>query len=781
MSTDLEERLRRDLPRLAAQLADEPLADPVPERRRQRRLPIAAAAVVALMVGVVALVVTSGDDTPDVVVVDGDASASVVSVFDGGWIPILDAPLRERSRPVVADLGDRAFVWGGHADLLALQSGAMFDGDSLTWTPTPDNSWAHPGGTGAWTGEVVVVLAKNGGATFDPETGDWSDLPQIEDFRSGLREAHWDGQRVVALGWATELTTGMSTAQVAMLDPATNTWTSGAVLHGTLDVDLTQGALVGSSPVVWDGATSRGWIYDSRNDGWAELSALVTPGGADVDRSTIHDVNGEMVVVASVGGDIRAAVLRDGDWRWFDQVLDNLQLEGRLTSDGPGAAVLARAAGGRAAVVVATADEVRELPGAPLQPVADPGAVWLDDGLFVWGGDADDGPTDRGAFWRFRHAAVAATVDSNGEAALPAVFDRPRDAADEMDATEQEIFENTSFDSDRSRRVVASDTAAVSIVPGRDDRSFCLHLSIAGGGGAGCAPTAEVVTAGWFGLATEDVVAGVVAPDVEAVRIGGRTIAVHDQIFVAESPGGLDVELVRQPQRAAVVAACDALAAVGEAMNRLEAPAPATLESLRVAALDTDDAGLRSLVDHLGEAEDPLGMSDDAAGAFTTAGAVCRAQLVPGWAVVYTPPVATSLQVDQPRRDLAELGAVQVQRASGARLSSATGFALGPIVRFEVEGQAVFVWSEGTGSQCVGFRFDLGGFAGQCGTSTEQVITEPIPDGSGRSIHLWPRREASSRVVTMEVAGQRFVQETLGGYAAFVADDGAPRFDVIDD
>lgn len=104
------------------------------------------------------------------------------------------------------------------------------------------------------------------------------------------------------------------------------------------------------------------------------------------------------------------------------------------------------------------------------------------------------------------------------------------------------------------------------------------------------------------------------------------------------------------------------------------------------------------------------------------------------------------------------------------------------MTRVEVQGQAVFVWNESE-STCVLVSLSGGQGRSQCGGPGDglaSIITEPLDGGSERQLHIWRLADPTERYVSVEVAGEVFVQEARGGLSVFVTPAGTPRFAIVD-
>ena len=169
--TDLEDRLRAELPRLADVLVAADLIDgdevtlPVHRSPRSRRwlVPVAAVAAVVLLLVGVAVALRPGTDHRD----QGHVEVGPNPV-EGSWAPMATSPLSPREAAVSVWTGTEVIVWGGRVGNMALLDGAAYNPTMDTWRTIQPNSWGHPGAHAVWAGDRMVVLAKNGGAVLRP-------------------------------------------------------------------------------------------------------------------------------------------------------------------------------------------------------------------------------------------------------------------------------------------------------------------------------------------------------------------------------------------------------------------------------------------------------------------------------------------------------------------------------------------------------------------------------------------------------------------------------------
>ncbi|MGZ6998083.1 MAG: hypothetical protein ACXVLZ_07645 [Acidimicrobiia bacterium] len=316
---DLEARLRVDLSRLADALLDDatdaaeprsPASTEVvrPRGRRRRGRALAAAGVAAALVAGALLVATN--------LAESRRHAS--SPFAGGLgrpVALPTPSLSPRSTPVMVWTGRSLLVWGGYqgdpVGPLALRDGASLT-DGGSWEPTTENQWGHPGSVGAWAGDRLVVLAKNGGAEYDAfGTKTWTDLPRLPDERGGgfRAVAALDG-RVYAL--VSSIAGSGDAVGIAQLDDTNGTWrmratTSRGAEASTFSLVPGHGGLD-----LWADGVRRAH-YDPERDAWRSGDGLRVPGGFVTPRVVTV---GTSVAVVDAGGSQGPAVLDPATGRW---------------------------------------------------------------------------------------------------------------------------------------------------------------------------------------------------------------------------------------------------------------------------------------------------------------------------------------------------------------------------------------------------------------------------------------------------------------------------------
>ena len=388
-TTDLEGRLRGDLPRLADAIAAADPTDLAPVRSsrppRQRIVAALVAGAVALAGAAGLVIVARHHDGPTRTVVP-PASPLRHST------PLAPSPLSPREGSTSVWTGSEWLVFGGRQGLLALDDSASYDPASDTWRRLAANPTMHPGAQAVWAANVAVVLAKAGGWIYDPTLDRWTQLPPQARGTARTVEGGtgvWTGREVVVVGYSG----GMPTSLVGRtLDPSTATWGTPSVAVGS-----SSPSIAGIAGATWDGSRVQawlmdgtGWAYDPGNGRWTSLPKLAVPGRTSETATAIAST-GERTYALTTTGDnqgstTQLAVFENGAWR--------------LVGDprhGP--------AGDGATQLVATANELVEfsaqqapqvidpdrgathpLPGSLTPPGTDRSIVWTGSELLVWGG-----------------------------------------------------------------------------------------------------------------------------------------------------------------------------------------------------------------------------------------------------------------------------------------------------------------------------------------------------------------------------------------------------------
>lgn len=121
---------------------------------------------------------------------DGDSSTTIGTTDQseapegfGSWAVIPEAPVPAPAFAVAAWTGSEAVFWAGsNLDRsYAYTEAVSYDPASRTWRDVDEPGWGHPGVVGAALDGELFVVAKGSGSRFDFDTGQWEDLPQVED------------------------------------------------------------------------------------------------------------------------------------------------------------------------------------------------------------------------------------------------------------------------------------------------------------------------------------------------------------------------------------------------------------------------------------------------------------------------------------------------------------------------------------------------------------------------------------------------------------------------
>jgi hypothetical protein len=399
--TDVETRLRADLPRLAEAIVREPAVGDVvalPNTVRRRRRPVVVAAVaacVALAVTVAALVVVTRE------VGDGVRTRPAGRepiVTEPGWHALPPAGLGPRGGVSPLWTGREVLVSGGYrlgVRALVLDGGAAYDPQTGTWRDLATAA-AHPGAFMVWAGDRAVWFAKQGGGIYDPDSGESRAFPILRAGTSLFMAAASTGRDAYGV-----LGTAMGTPQtiqLARFDEPSNAWALGSAHPAPFESNREIGAIAtGDEVITWDRHRSTGvaYAYSPATDTWRELE--LPAGGTDASTSLAW-VDGRLVgVTASGSADVRSlsiAVLVDGEWAQEVVVPSSGTMrplavtDGRrlaiVDEDGVGATRLVELVGSGGAIVTWT--------DSPLRPGRWTAAVWIPNGLFVWGGLPSDTP-----------------------------------------------------------------------------------------------------------------------------------------------------------------------------------------------------------------------------------------------------------------------------------------------------------------------------------------------------------------------------------------------------
>jgi N-acetylneuraminic acid mutarotase len=408
MTTELEDRLRADLPRLAELIERDsaPIGAPASVARRTRRIVVAGiAACIALAALVVGVAVRSG--THEHV----STTTPSVETTPSSWRALPPSPLGSRANAVVAWTGSEVLVWGGYEGdanaPLALQSGAAYHPATNTWRKIADNQWAHPGAIGVWGSDRLYVLAKNSGAYYLPATNQWHDLPRIDaGTYAGFVGTAVSGTTLYGITYSGD-SLDRPVLRVFTYAPGFAAWQSGSPMPAALRITGTaSGACpsglhcgvarffpnplsvvrMGSELVISDGGREV-WSYDPAHDSWRALPSLPEAASA----TSLGTSNGSLVAVFLNTGGLKAARLGSEGWAVTTSGDVAHAITEPLAVDAGGTLVVIDRAGKNPPI---RADEAtggwEQMAGYPLALGTEGNAVWTGKGLFVWGGLKQD-------------------------------------------------------------------------------------------------------------------------------------------------------------------------------------------------------------------------------------------------------------------------------------------------------------------------------------------------------------------------------------------------------
>lgn len=374
---------------------------------------------------------------------------------------------------------------------------------------------------------------------------------------------------------------------------------------------------------------------------------------------------------------------------------------------------------------------------------------------------------------------------------LLAAFRRPATASDTLPASVAarmaEIQPELDLSASRAGPSLAGYTAYV--IPSLDGRSICSYLVETMGSdlswGGGCGSLAAVVTSPsptwWSGTGGTH---GIVPDDVIGVKVNGETALLSDGRFLAAgSFSNPDIELVREPERAALVEACDTLGPLLRLEQRVVPVDAATASALMAASQAIAEPAFVDLAEVLAEpGQDGLDLDEIEASdgriaeAANVAASACRQARVPGWAVVYQEPAGVP-GPPAPTVDLSTYGIRQDLTPTDATSDLIHGPGLSPITRAEVgdTGITAFTWERLNPNLqgCLLIQLDNGS------TQTCQdrdlsgaILSIDPPTEEGLQVRSRSNEQRAS-FATAEVGGQTWVQEARGPYFLFILPPGA--------
>ncbi len=437
--TDIETRLRADLPALADHLLADPTTDdpatdggrddrhrpapPEPPRPIEfdfdddepiprRRWPALSAAAIIAVVGLGAATVVLTDDG-DVAAPTSSADADAATAVDpgryGSWSSLVDAPIEPRAFAASAWIDGRAVFWAGSSldRGFAYTDGAAYDPATGTWAEINTPGWGHPGLTASSLGDTLYVLAKGGGSRYDAADEEWADLPPVEGMFLAATVATDDA--LYGLGPVTTGLEGQPDLAIARYDASTDAWVDGPTFVGTnASTAVVDGLSRFETTVHWDGTEIIAWrdsvggvAFDPDTETWRTIDPPEVPGGRGLEAVAVGTDAGLVLLqtVASSTRTIASLAVHDGEgWRRATAALPIADVSTATLAAAGEWVVIFTPEGPPLTVHVPSGNWLRDH-DHPLAGVQAPNTVWTGDELVVWGGVGTAATRADGAIW----------------------------------------------------------------------------------------------------------------------------------------------------------------------------------------------------------------------------------------------------------------------------------------------------------------------------------------------------------------------------------------------
>lgn len=448
--SDVEDRLRRDLPALADALTRTTASPdgegersmtelshghPSTERHRGglRTLVVAACAAAALLAAVLVI----GDD-PGRTAVDA-VDRSLAPGGAGTWDVIPEAPIGSRSYPVSMWTGTEALFWAGSSldRSFAYGDAAAYDPSSETWRSAPQPGWGHPGLVSVEVDGLLFATAKGSVGRLDVDTGEWVELPAFD--RLEIRSIAPGDGGMWALGARPE---NPKRFGIAFYDAGTERWTDGSDLGDAAGAAALEALTDLDQPVLWAGNAVVAWAepqafaYDTTEGWWSTVPPLPELEGDVVATRAVADDAGLVVLVESIrdGDHIVTALRWDGAERW--STLDDVELPvealDRTTVAMAGEWIMLLPPAGPPVSWHPASGTSHEHMDAPIRGLEGSGTVWTGSQLIVWGGvpaEGNDLPAGAGMIWTAPDGATETDSSPSTPAPAPSTDPPPPDAS----------------------------------------------------------------------------------------------------------------------------------------------------------------------------------------------------------------------------------------------------------------------------------------------------------------------------------------------------------------
>jgi hypothetical protein len=240
------------------------------------------------------------------------------------WARLPRAPIAPRSEYGAVWTGKKMIVWGGYSGNTQYGDGAAYDPATRTWTKLAAGPLAGQDlPVTVWTGKDMLIFGGSGssgassaGAAYDPAANTWRELAPIPTSLGGNLTgsgsyAVWTGKVMVAWGFFGNGggAHGGGSLAAATYDPATNSWTTGAVAPAQAPL-FGDAFWTGKEMIVW-GSVSPGQLeglaYDPATRRWSTLPA--SPLGRAGRDSMLAVWTGRYLVAG--GGDSATGLRKD--------------------------------------------------------------------------------------------------------------------------------------------------------------------------------------------------------------------------------------------------------------------------------------------------------------------------------------------------------------------------------------------------------------------------------------------------------------------------------------
>jgi hypothetical protein len=380
-------------------------------QRLQRALTIgspvlAAVAVTAVIVTSVA-VVGGGERIPRTT----RPTAPLAVPGAAGWARLPEAPIAPRSEYVAVWTGKKMIVWGGYSNP-TYGNGAAYDPATRTWTKMAAGPLAgRDSPVTVWTGKDMLLFGGSGpsgaysdGAAYDPATNTWRKLAPIPGALGGNLTgsgsyAVWTGKVMLVWGFFGNGggAHGGGSLAAATYNPATNSWTTGAVAPAQAPL-FGDAFWTGKEMIVWGPSAElpehpEGFAYNPATRQWSTLPA--SPLGRAARDSMLAVWTGRYLVVG--GGDSSPGLHKDAaaydpatnNWKRLPSAPVGFEGNGIARDIWTGASVITIEDGVRGGRPLSLDLATRSWSLGPTAPV--PGRqeaeeLWTGSEVLVWGG-----------------------------------------------------------------------------------------------------------------------------------------------------------------------------------------------------------------------------------------------------------------------------------------------------------------------------------------------------------------------------------------------------------